>query len=378
MAHIFKHPENGRKGIIVFTHKEFKVFNYEFKIRKKNLLRTLSFFKNTYTHFILARRFSQMIEAISRNYFIGIHWGFYQEGVTSPDWVDFHMASPSTVTFKNSPFLIPLNSSNFTPSLMKKNNRDKYWDIIVVAKNDSNKKYPELMNSIRRLYDSGFMYRVLFIVASNKEESARKYYVEIFDDYNKMFSAKERELFTIIKTHPETGFQGLSYSTLSNFYNTSKIFTIFSQKEGGCKVIKEAQLCGMPIVVKSDLSGGGRDYLNERNSVFFDDYDCAHESLIYAVENYETFSVDTKSLEKEIGENSSIEKLKDYLKIIFENNNQNFDGNLINVDSLNRRLPAHYFDSSIVWASDSCFRFSTTDIVNSKMLQAFFEELRVN
>lgn len=375
MAHIFKHPTEYSKGIVVFTHKEFNLFNYKLKPNSTIIRNPKVFLKNFYKNTLLKKSFQNKLRLIKKNYFIGIHWGGFSRGVYSPEWVDFNMTAKETAKFVNSPFIIPMNSANFTPEVMTNQNSEKYWDIICVAKNHKVKNLSILMHEIRKIYDLGYQYKVLFIIASNKNEDSHSFYTNILDDYFRMFNSKERELFTIIKTHPDTGFQGFSYSFLSHMYNQSKVFTIFSQKEGECRVIKEAQLCGLPIVVKSDMEGGGRDYLNKNNSIYFDDYEQAHKSLINAVESYNNFNFDTVNLRKDLSESSSIEKLHEYFKVLFENHNQEYDRKLTNLDNLNRRLPAHYFDQSITWASSEKFRFTTTDITNSKMLNQFCNAL---
>ena len=370
MAHIFKHPENGNKGIIIFTHKELNLFKLNVNRR---LLRNL--FSSLLTNFIFKRK----IFKIRENYFVGIHWGFFASEVSTPSWVDFHFSDPGTATFIDNPLVIPLSSAHFTPVVMRVDSTTKkYWDIICVAKSDSKKKYPELLRSIRKLYDMDSNVKVLFVIASNKSESeSKKYYNEIFNDYNKLFTPKEREIFTIIKTHPETGFQGFSYTFLSHLYNSSKIFTIFSQMEGVCKVVKEAQLCGLPVVVKSDSKGGIRDFLNTDNSLFFDSYETAHLTLKKALDNYDKFKIDPHLWVKELREDYSLEILKIHFKELYESKKLVFNNELINTDNLNRRLPSHFYDPETVsWASDPKFRFITTDITNYSMLSAFFSKLK--
>lgn len=377
MAHIFKEPTENKKGIIIFTHKEFSSFNRKLKIKKSDLFKPSQLLKRESAKFSLEHSFKRKIRQISKSYYIGIHWGAYSNDVTSPKWVDFHMTAKGTTTFVNNPYIVPLNSANFTPEVMRNEDKVKYWDIICVAKNHKVKKYLELMREIRKIYDLGYNYKILFVVASNLEEYKNSYYTNILNDYYNIFSAKERESFTIIKTHPEIGFQGFSYTFLSHLYNQSKVFTIFSQREGECRVVKEAQLCGLPIVVKSDLEGGGRDYLNNKNSIYFDEYEKAHEALIYAVENFKIFKTNSVALKEEIGETASILKLHDFFKVLYEKNGEVYDEILVNTDNLNRRLPAHYFDDTISWANEDSFRFSTTDIVNRNMFNKFCSALKM-
>lgn len=378
MAHIFKHPSGSEKGIVVFSHKELSFLENNFRfshfpvsspgVAVKNLISFISSFSFN----------RKALELIGENYFIGVHWGFFSRNVVTPKWVDFHMAAKGTCTFLGDPLVIPLSSANFTPSIMHPTQVPKYWDLLCVAKNDKKKNLDILMSQIRKIYDLGYKYRVLFVVASNKIEPNGEYYSGLLKDYFENFSQDERELFTIIKTHPELGFQGFSYSFLSHIYNQSKVFTIFSQREGECRVIKEAQLCGLPVVVKNDMEGGGRDFLNGENSLFFSDYDTAHLALIHAVENYKSFNVDFDELKEHVGEEASLSLLKSYFDELYKNNNQVFDGELINDDNLNRRLPSHFFDSSINWAYSAEYRFKTGDIVNRRMLRKFCENLSLS
>lgn len=369
MAHIFKYPENGNKGIVVFTHKEFRLF--QTRPVKRDVLHPIKLIKKTIDY----QKYQKKLALIKEKYFIGLHWGHFARNIVSPPWVDFHFSAPGTVTFEGAPFLIPLSSANFTPEVMRSMGKEKYFDIICVAKSHNVKNYQSLMRSVRCIFDQGFEYKVVFVVASNKNEPSGSFYADIFNDYFDMFSAEERERFTIIKTHPDTGFQGFSYTFLSYLYNQSKVFTIFSQQEGECRVIKEAQMCGLPVVVKSDMRGGGRDYINAENSVTFDDYDNAHEALIKAVEELNEFNIDVEEIRKDLGETESIKKTKEYFSELYKKHGQSFDGKLVNLDNLNRRLPAHYFDTSIEWASDPEYRFKTTDIVGFKMFLKFYSSV---
>ena len=389
MAHIFKYPKKNNKGIIVFTHKEFlwifkKKINFKIKnlLKKNNLgiidilryLRSINFniFLNIKNNFEYYKIISK-INSLSSKYYIGIHWGGFYENPPYADWVNFHLTKPSTTPLIEDKYIIPLQSANFTPDVMRPKKIDKYWDIVCVAKNATFKNYPKLMSSIRKIYDLGYKYKVIFIIASSKNNDKNKKFDDIFENYFSNFTSFERENFTIIKTDPDTGFQGFSYTFLSHIYNQSKVFTLFSQEEGVAKVINEALLCGVPVVVKEDLRGGGREYLDNKNSMTFSDYENAHKTLIEAVENFNNFKIKTEELKSIISETASLEKLKMHFLKMYKKNGENFDGNLINTDNLNRRLPAHYYDKkTIKWATDLDYRFKTTDITTYEMFIDFY------
>ena len=194
------------------------------------------------------------------------------------------------------------------------------------------------------------------------------------DDYYSLFSSNERQNFSIMLLSSNLSFLGLPFEVMSHFYNSSKIFTLFSNEEGGSRVISEALLCGLPVVVKDNLEGGGRDFLSKDNSILFSSFENAHESLIRAVENYDLFKVENETLRQSLSEEFSLEKLKEYFKKLFEENGQTFDGKLINTDRLNIRICGH-LNEDIQWAKD---RSGTADIASHKQLKIFMKNLDFN
>ena len=229
--------------------------------------------------------------------------------------------------------------------------------------------------SIREIYDLGINIKVLLVVASNLKEPANRHYRDILYDYNTIFSEAERENFVLIKTAPKTGFKGLSTNFLADLMNLSKVFTLFSQVEGESRAIKEAQLCGLPVVVKSDLMGGGRDYLNDNNSMLFDDYRDASKVIVDAINNYDRFQVSQTDMDVHLSEEENINNLTTYFISLYEELGIYYSGALINTDSLARRLPAHYNGRDIYWANDKKYQFRTTDIVGPKTLYKFYRNV---
>ena len=362
MAHVFKQYDGHSKGILVFTHKEMYWLNS--KISKFDLFKP---------HKLLLKLIQFPLKKVQllklrEKYVIGIHWGRFHRDVTSPWWADFNMAAPGTCTFKNETFLIPLNSANFTPSVMRPTQTPKYWDIICVAKNTKEKKNRELLRSVKKIYKLGYQFRVILIMASDVHETNKVYDNGLLEYFYNTFTDKERKLITLLKTDPQIGVKGLPLESIAHFYNQSKVFTMFSQEEGESRVIKEAQLCGLPVVVKNDIRGGGADYLSEKNSLMFTEYDDAADVLIDAVKKYTEFDLDVEKLRIDIGEVENIEKLKRHFYKLYESLNLGFDGVLINTDNLNWRLPAQYSDETTPWAFGQRYRFQSSDLSTMQQL----------
>lgn len=370
--HIAKKSTKESKGILVITHKELSYLSVNVQIRKKNVLRILF-----YPLFMFQRAlYHKLMMNLNKKYVIGVHWGWKSEVKISPEWVSFHMAAPGTANILDGKYQVPLNSANFTPKVMRNKEYAKIWDLISVSKSAKGKNIDKLFTAIREIYDQGINIKVVMVVASNFKEPANRHYTNILSDYNTIFSEAERENFVLIKTDHETGFKGLSTDFLADLMNLSKVFTLFSQVEGESRAIKEAQLCGLPVVVKSDLMGGGRDYLNENNSMLFDEYSDASKVILNAINNFDKFKVDQLEMDGQLSEEENIKHFNNHMKSLFEKLELNYSGELINTDSLARRLPAHYNGNDIYWANDKKFQFRTTDIVGPRIFYKFYRDLK--
>ena len=375
MTHIFKNPTPTAKGIILFTHKEMAWF-----FPGKNKIKLIkSFVKNPSLRKgaeVMKNPSSKSIttyQKIRDHFYIGVHIGGDLAGQNLFDDCDFYLASDSCDMKKvKNIFRIPLVSRNFTPKCFYNRHQKKYWDILSISRNPKFKNLNQFLKSIRKIYGLGYDFKVLLICQKNKNENNNdKFYTSLMDDYYSLFSYNERQNFSLLRLSSDVAFPGLSHELMAHFYNSAKVFTLFSQVEGSSKAVSEALCCGLPVVIKHDLRGGARDYLDKTNSIFFDTYDNAHEALIHAVKNYENFDIDSEKQQKALGEENSLDKIKEYFNILYEKNGQKFDGELINTDRLNVRFPAH-LNEDIGWAKT---RFETADILSEEQLAKFMKNL---
>lgn len=381
MAHIFKHPDGSSKGIVVFTHKEMGYFYRDhaffqpYRSRKERLKKLVLPENNKE-----AKEDRQILKRIHNRYFIGTHFGWGMERFPKLEHIDFTLSSPTGVTFEEGSThrQIPLNSSNFTPAhfyLPEPKKHLKMWDILMVSRDTRFKNLDKFLHSIRKLFDSGNVCDVLLVVPSNKrfDTDETKVYTALLEDYQRMFSADERDRFSIIKMHPDLPHPGVSPHQIRRFFHLSKVFTLFSKKEGGSKVISEALLSGLPVVVKSDLEGGGRDSLNEKNSVFFDDFNSAHLALAKALDQWEELNADPSAMLYELHEEHVLKRLEKEFEQLFDAHGQTYTGNLINTNRLGKRLPAHWHDG-LPWAD---LRFASPDIGSQEQLGLFTKTLNL-
>lgn len=380
MAHIFKHPKDGQKGMVVFTHKEMRYFyaNHPYFSAPTGRIERLSKLVKKPKKEINPE-VSETLIKIKENYIIGVHFGWIHENYPSLDLVDFYMGSPTTVSFEDpaSAYFIPLDGSSFIPAFFHLENpktHHKLWDIIMVSRDVRWKNLDIFLKTVRKLYDNGNRLNVLLIVPSGaKDTDEHVTYTELLKDYDQMFSYDERESFTVLKTHPNMPFLGLAQKQVAHFYHLSKVFALFSESEGGSRVISEALLAGLPVVVKSNLTGGGKDFLNEKNSVFFDEFEQADEALLKAVNNWETLNTDNQEVCDLTHEDNSIDRLKGYFSKVYERVDQNFDGELLNLDRLSFRLNAHWHDG-LPWAAS---KFKSPDVSTKEQFDLFTSKLHL-
>ena len=125
--------------------------------------------------------------------------------------------------------------------------------------------------------------------------------------------------------------------------NLSKSFLLAVEKEGASRVIHEALLCGLPIITHKRLQGGGLDYLDEKNSVLFKNFDEMYLSIIEIIENIEKYTVDEKKISEALHSKNQKKKLFVELKNLFENQKLDWNGE-INFDNLDRRLDGHFIE----------------------------------
>jgi glycosyltransferase involved in cell wall biosynthesis len=373
MAHILKHPTADTKGILILSHKEIRYiysdnpyFNPTFGRLDKYKKKLISITKNK-----SGLKFQSTLKKINSQYLIGVHFGWEQLDYPTIPNIDFYMGGPTTVTFKNREEVhyIPLDGSSFIPTFFyceEGKNHPKIWDIIMVARDVRWKNLDLFLKSIRKLYDQGKHYKTLLLIPSNNDfatdNDSSKTYVELMDDYQQMFSYKERGWFTILKTH-----------TRMPFYHLSKVFALFSRSEGGSRVISEALLGGLPVVVYDGLTGGGKDFLNDENSVQFNDFENAHIALDKAVINWKELNNNNNAVLKNTEEQHSIVVLKTYLKEVYKKQNLEFDGKLDDTEWLSFKLNSHWHEG-LSWANK---RFIDPDIRTEEQFNLLLKELKL-
>jgi glycosyltransferase involved in cell wall biosynthesis len=318
VSFVLKRPTVASKGIVVFTHKELE--HLDAPVAPLQLALT----------------------GLRDRYLLGVHWGNFRSGVVSPWWADFHLAGEGTVEFDDlrDATRLTLCSRNFTPAVFRDLGLAKRWDVINVARPVPVKRLDDFLHVIREVYDRGRALKVLAVCPGPLDMSdPRAWYSDLYRDYERMFTPQERETFTLLVLRGDGYPFPLSQSAIAELYNLSRVFTLFSDREGESRVVAEALLCGLPVLARTDLVGGGLDYLDRTNSRLFATLPEAADALLDLVDR--DVRVDTASLAAELAEEHSVPRLEAAMRELFEQRGLVFEGPMETSD-LGRKLPSHF------------------------------------
>ena len=316
MAIVLKPACGPSKGVVVFTHKERHFVDFEAPLLGPELRR------------------------LRERYVVLMHWGWFMKNAPAFPAVDAHLCRESAVTFRDPGVRrIAMNSAMFTPAYFRAEALPKHWDVVSVTRALKQKRTGELLTCLRHVFDRRPETTALVVCSGPPDLHNRRYENDLYERYLSMFSAAERDRFTFLYTRSSVPFL-LPRRDIAFFYNSSRVFTLFSDIEGESRVIKEALMCGLPVLVKQHLLGGGRDFLTDANSRQFSNAADGAERLLEMLEHPQRFHVDTAGLADEIGETANIPRFEHAIRALFEEAGVPFEG-LLDTDDLSRKLPGH-------------------------------------
>ena len=234
MASVLKIPGKKTKGIISFTTQE----------RDRCIIGN--------------PKIENQIKQLKKNWLFGIHHNWHDYNFLYNSLFDFHLAGKEDLISKKSLFFYnsDLDCCNFPPKEFSfHNNKDKHWDILFVGRPVFFKKIPEFYSIIKKLYDKKIFIRVLLIILEGekkfsfdnfeyKYEKYKKHYYEYFNDF-------ERQRFNLISLKTNSPFD---ITTLSKFYNLSKVYVHTSDVEKRSRTTSYAFASGIPVVCMKNVA----------------------------------------------------------------------------------------------------------------------------
>jgi glycosyltransferase involved in cell wall biosynthesis len=353
MVYELKPPVGASPGLLVFSHKERRFFLDAPPVVESRLRR------------------------LRDRYVVGMQWGRYHEGVGETPFVDFHLACPGTVRFREDADVrrIPMCSRDFTPSRFRPMDVPKRWDVLAVGHPIRDKRMSELLDVVRMTLDSGVDLSVLLICAipDSPDRLGGYWDTEFFEKYQQSFSREERaEIHLAAPVEAEFGDRPLHpipNEVFPYLYNASRGFALFSREEGQSKVIHEALLCGTPVVVHEGLRGGGRDYLDERNSIQFGSLDEARDAFVDLAEDGEAHAFDPSYLRPKLAADRTAPKLEAAVESVYEELGSEYRGEM-ETEDLAFKLGGHTLTLRPELRSGN-----TNDLPSRRALVTYVDEL---
>lgn len=234
MACILRAPSDGSCGVLVLTTQE--------RDRQVNL----------------DDRLRGEISGLKGRWLVGLHHNWHDWRFKYDPLFDFSMAGDGDlieVSGKEVP-RIPMDACNFVEETFYRSEGEKFWDILYVARAVNFKRIPEFFNTIRRLYDLGYKYRVLFIcpVPPYDPKEEKTVFYRIRESYDRMFTEDEKDLFNLLTIDYRYPFP-FDLHTLAHFYRSAKIFVHTADDERRCRVAAYAWASGLPVVGMECVAG---------------------------------------------------------------------------------------------------------------------------
>ncbi len=313
MVFELKSSKSNMPGVLIFSHKEYKLF---FNKESEN----------------------KYLNKLKNNFFIGIHWGASEDNVIKNKLIDFHLSLPGLIPENIIPSseIVELTTRNFLSKEYKNNHLEKYYDVITIGRKVKAKRYLEFFLIIKQVMKEKPDLKVM-IVAPEDEKPKKSTFDYLFEEnFNEIFSESEKKNITIY-----SGNKYLDRKEIIDLLNKSKLFLFTSIKEGVAKVTGEAALCGLKILIFKNFRGNAIYGIDKKQYSFFEGVnDCASKVKIM---------IDDKSLDnyenKGLYEDESLIKLDDFLSELYRSSGYEFDGeynsnNLMNnLNSFNNTLP---------------------------------------
>ena len=231
MACILKLPAGGGRGVLSFTTQEEK------SIRSSPAL-------------------TEALRGLKSKYVVGLHYNWHNHDCKPDDLFDIHFAGEEDLKITNGKRInqIPLDACNFTKREFDASANEKFWDLLFVARAVYFKGIPDFLRSIREIYDTGRMIRVLFLCPMppfDKRDLATAMY-DLRKEYERTFTFEEQAYFNLLIIRDRYPFF-FDRPSLAHFYKSAKIFVHTAPDERRCRVAAYAWCCGMPVVGKAAI-----------------------------------------------------------------------------------------------------------------------------
>ena len=286
----------------------------------------------------------------NKEWIFGIHLqGSYERLKEFPyeDWQSFILCYNQNSKYLkniNNQKKIDLSCQNFINIYGIETNK-KYWDLCIISRDSEIKRISYTVELIKKLLNNKKDIKILIIVPDNRafgifNNSNKNSYFNLIP---KMFNNDELKKIDFISSNVNSfGNFPLSEKTVFKFLSESKYTMINSKKEGINRTLIQGFCYGTKAIVNNDLESEIVElYLDDENSIFInDDLANSADKIVKGINKY-VYSKELMQHFRSIFSNeTSIQKLKDYLEKLLIHKGYNLKGEWFLKD-LSTRLCGH-------------------------------------
>ncbi len=284
-----------------------------------------------------------------------------QEALRDPIW-DFIMAHEKLADVSEAK-RVNLVSANFVPDLFQFSDpASRFWDITTIGTISSVKRWPEALTALKAAFRRRPSLRVLAI-ATSADPSRHEWLAQ------QASALRAYPGFSLVPAWEQPGEKGLSSDLIARALKRTKVFTLFSRREGASKVISEAAIAGCRIVVNEKLIRQSLTFPNAGHVQPFSTTRSAVNVLLSAVDAAPGYSPNVEVLAAWYGERASLRNLEHRLSQILLQP--------VEIDvprNLRLRLPCHTRDG-VHWSTQADESSTTSDMATADHFASFLSYL---
>lgn len=348
MVSIFPPSSASDKPTLIFTHKELRSVS----LRRKTILEPSS---------IIARR---AFREISKKFVFGSHIGW---PCAITDSVFEHQSSfilcnpeQARLVPQGSPTILS-PAAWLSPDSAEKWRDEKIWDFATVATTGKHKNWLEALATVRNLLEEDSRLRILLVATPESYGAELKFN----EDLKTLLGNVDSSRVDVVSAAPQGSKGVLPNSLLRRLLGLTKVFALFSTKEGTSKVLIEASKEGCITLANRQINHVSGERLPQEFAEFDPiqfESDCATPKVLEELDRYSA-SLGEKIREAN-HERFSYEKRRRFLQTEIER----ISGQTVNLDrfmNLSLALPAHTSEAPVFSLAKSLKNRRTSDVLQA-------------
>lgn len=346
---VLSNYHHSTKGILLFKHLEQNVLN----------------------ELVL---FPRLLAELRSKFYLGLYFGGTSNFTLKGEIIDFILSEEGTILNEDQAVNVPvirLSGYNFVPDrYISLRDNQKIWDVIGVFNNSRFKKIEDFLSIVIHVKKSNPDFKAL-LLTYGPEKNYEKFDL-LLKEHQNVFNGNSDSVDSLDVLKLAIGsksFLPTSHDTIMRMMSHCKTFLLTSIKEGASRVLSEALVLGLNVMVRADLKGGSLARLRDKDyaHLFIKEEDAV--KILQERLQKGWFEVESSFVEQNFLESRSVNILYDSLCQVLPESNKdwvNYGG-----ISYSKLIPSHanVIDSKYTCSYDDQFGnlFDLVKYVNNEL-----------